>query len=83
MIQYLGHVDPGEDDIAAAIRETKEEAGISASQVEIHEGFRYEMQYEVKFHGTTPLHPPKQKTVLRCARFGLLDENALKHTIIR
>lgn len=58
-----GHVDPGEDDITTAVRETQEEAGISASQVEIHEGFRYVMQYEVKFHGTTPLSPPKQKTV--------------------
>ena len=38
-----GHVEKGEDDLAAARRELAEESGID--QVEIHDGFRFEMKY--------------------------------------
>ena len=36
-----GHVEKGEDDVAAALREMREETGVA--QVELHEGFRHEM----------------------------------------
>ena len=38
-----GHVEKGEDDLAAALRELKEETGID--DVELDEGFRHEMTY--------------------------------------
>src|SRR2546429_6074980 len=38
-----GHVERGEDDLAAAIRELKEETGID--DVELHDDFRSEMTY--------------------------------------
>uniref|UniRef100_A0A914CG92 Bis(5'-nucleosyl)-tetraphosphatase [asymmetrical] n=1 Tax=Acrobeloides nanus TaxID=290746 RepID=A0A914CG92_9BILA len=43
-----GHVDPGEDEREAAIRETSEEAGITSEQLEIRDGFKHEMHYNVK-----------------------------------
>ncbi|XP_063813872.1 bis(5'-nucleosyl)-tetraphosphatase [asymmetrical] isoform X2 [Pseudophryne corroboree] len=50
-----GHVDPGEDDMTTALRETEEEAGLHPSQFRIVDGFRKELKYNVK---------NKQKTVL-------------------
>ncbi|KAM6183446.1 bis(5'-nucleosyl)-tetraphosphatase [asymmetrical] [Erethizon dorsatum] len=40
-----GHVDPGENDLETALRETREEAGIEAGQLTIIEGFRKELNY--------------------------------------
>ncbi|CAK7293525.1 bis(5'-nucleosyl)-tetraphosphatase [asymmetrical] [Vulpes vulpes] len=40
-----GHVEPGEDDLETALRETQEEAGIAAGQLTIIEGFRRELNY--------------------------------------
>ncbi|XP_025708706.1 bis(5'-nucleosyl)-tetraphosphatase [asymmetrical] [Callorhinus ursinus] len=40
-----GHVEPGEDDLETALRETQEEAGIAAGQLTIIEGFRMELNY--------------------------------------
>uniref|UniRef100_A0AC35EYU9 Bis(5'-nucleosyl)-tetraphosphatase [asymmetrical] n=1 Tax=Panagrolaimus sp. PS1159 TaxID=55785 RepID=A0AC35EYU9_9BILA len=42
-----GHVDPGEDEWTAALRETKEEAGITSDQLEIDKGFNYIQKYVV------------------------------------
>ncbi|GAB1288406.1 Inositol polyphosphate 5-phosphatase OCRL [Apodemus speciosus] len=39
------HVDPGENDLETALRETREETGIDASQLTIIEGFRRELNY--------------------------------------
>jgi 8-oxo-dGTP pyrophosphatase MutT (NUDIX family) len=38
-----GHVEPGEDDLAAATRELREETGID--DIALHEGFRHELSY--------------------------------------
>uniref|UniRef100_A0A183C102 Bis(5'-nucleosyl)-tetraphosphatase [asymmetrical] n=1 Tax=Globodera pallida TaxID=36090 RepID=A0A183C102_GLOPA len=40
-----GHVDPGEDEWTAAIRETSEEAGIDVNKLNVHKEFMYEMRY--------------------------------------
>lgn len=47
-ILFSGHVDPGEDEWQAAIRETKEEAGIDADKLEIHKDFKHVMYYDTK-----------------------------------
>ncbi|XP_035245540.1 bis(5'-nucleosyl)-tetraphosphatase [asymmetrical] [Anguilla anguilla] len=43
-----GHVDPGEDDMATALRETQEEAGLGVGQLRVAEGFVSEMRYKVR-----------------------------------
>uniref|UniRef100_A0A8D0GVQ6 Bis(5'-nucleosyl)-tetraphosphatase [asymmetrical] n=1 Tax=Sphenodon punctatus TaxID=8508 RepID=A0A8D0GVQ6_SPHPU len=43
-----GHVDPGEDDLQTALRETQEEAGLDASQFTIVEDFKKELNYTVR-----------------------------------
>ncbi|XP_045696641.1 bis(5'-nucleosyl)-tetraphosphatase [asymmetrical] [Phyllostomus hastatus] len=40
-----GHVEPGENELETALRETQEEAGLKASQLTIIEGFRRELNY--------------------------------------
>lgn len=41
-----GHLDPGEDDITAAVRETREEAGLKEEDLEIYRDIRAELKYE-------------------------------------
>uniref|UniRef100_A0AAQ4R6G1 Bis(5'-nucleosyl)-tetraphosphatase [asymmetrical] n=3 Tax=Gasterosteus aculeatus TaxID=69293 RepID=A0AAQ4R6G1_GASAC len=43
-----GHVDPGEEDLITALRETKEEAGLGAEQLQVLDGFVQELRYEVR-----------------------------------
>ncbi|GMT29371.1 hypothetical protein PFISCL1PPCAC_20668, partial [Pristionchus fissidentatus] len=43
-----GHVDPGEDEWTAALRETKEEANIDKEQLQIFEDVHKTLAYEVK-----------------------------------
>ncbi|XP_061071927.1 bis(5'-nucleosyl)-tetraphosphatase [asymmetrical] [Conger conger] len=43
-----GHVDPGEDDITTALRETREEAGLEAGQLRLVEGFLSQLRYQVQ-----------------------------------
>ncbi|KAJ8287244.1 hypothetical protein GJAV_G00049310 [Gymnothorax javanicus] len=43
-----GHVDPGEDDMTTALRETQEEAGLGAGHLRVEEGFVSELKYEVR-----------------------------------
>src|SRR5687768_11841880 len=40
-----GHVDPGEDDLAAALRELWEETGIDQRHVRVVPGFQHEITY--------------------------------------
>lgn len=35
LLHVLGHVDPGESDWVTALRETKEEAGLSENDLEV------------------------------------------------
>uniref|UniRef100_A0A0M3IHP1 Bis(5'-nucleosyl)-tetraphosphatase [asymmetrical] n=2 Tax=Ascaris TaxID=6251 RepID=A0A0M3IHP1_ASCLU len=71
-----GHLDPGEDEWAAAVRETKEEAGISIEHLDVHKDFEEVLQYEVKqsrYDGEVT----KQKTV-RYWLARLVDSDAVK-----
>ncbi|CAL8402741.1 unnamed protein product [Arctogadus glacialis] len=43
-----GHVDPGEDDLTTALRETQEEAGLEAKHLRVVEDFAKELRYEVR-----------------------------------
>lgn len=44
----LGHVDPGEDDLTTALRETREEAGLGTEHLRMVHGFLQELRYEVR-----------------------------------
>lgn len=46
-ILLTGHVDPGESDMETALRETKEEAGLVASDLKIFEDAKEELKYDV------------------------------------
>lgn len=41
-------MDPGEDDLTTALRETKEEAGLGAEHLRVIDGFLQELRYEVQ-----------------------------------
>ncbi|XP_075870401.1 bis(5'-nucleosyl)-tetraphosphatase [asymmetrical] [Nelusetta ayraudi] len=43
-----GHVDPGEDDLTTALRETEEEAGLAVEKLRVMDGFLHELRYEVQ-----------------------------------
>lgn len=43
-----GHVDQGEDDLTTALRETEEEAGLTAEKLQVLDGFRHELRYEAQ-----------------------------------
>uniref|UniRef100_A0A3B4AS00 Bis(5'-nucleosyl)-tetraphosphatase [asymmetrical] n=1 Tax=Periophthalmus magnuspinnatus TaxID=409849 RepID=A0A3B4AS00_9GOBI len=43
-----GHVDPGEDDLTTALRETQEEAGLSLDHLSVVQGFLHTLHYEVR-----------------------------------
>ncbi|VDN34121.1 unnamed protein product [Gongylonema pulchrum] len=58
-----GHVDPGEDEWAAALRETREEAGIAADSLDVHEDFAEVLKYVVKKSDRYGAEVNKQKTV--------------------
>lgn len=41
-------MDPGEDDLTTALRETKEEAGLGAEHLQVINSFVQELRYEVR-----------------------------------
>lgn len=45
-ILCAGHVDPGESDMEAALRETEEEAGLLVNDLNIFENVKEEQNYE-------------------------------------
>ncbi|XP_064823856.1 bis(5'-nucleosyl)-tetraphosphatase [asymmetrical] isoform X1 [Oncorhynchus masou masou] len=51
-----GHVDPGEDDLTTALRETQEEAGLREEHLQVVEGFLQELRYEVRGRPKTVLY---------------------------
>ncbi|XP_006626761.2 bis(5'-nucleosyl)-tetraphosphatase [asymmetrical] [Lepisosteus oculatus] len=51
-----GHVDPGEDDMTAALRETEEEAGLGPAQLRLVDGYRRELRYEVRGRAKTVVY---------------------------
>lgn len=44
-----GHILPGESELECALRELEEETGIQSSEVEIDPGFRFTLQYPVRY----------------------------------
>lgn len=44
----LGHVDPGEDDLTTALRETREEAGLAEEHLRVVEDFVQKLHYNVR-----------------------------------
>jgi bis(5'-nucleosidyl)-tetraphosphatase len=48
LLKFTGHVDPGESDMETAMRETEEEAGLTASHLQVITDFCKELHYEVK-----------------------------------
>uniref|UniRef100_A0A915Q1G9 Bis(5'-nucleosyl)-tetraphosphatase [asymmetrical] n=1 Tax=Setaria digitata TaxID=48799 RepID=A0A915Q1G9_9BILA len=58
-----GHVDPGEDEWLAALRETREEAGITADHLDVHKDFVEVLEYVVKKSDRYGMEVNKQKTV--------------------
>uniref|UniRef100_A0A1A7Y9M2 Bis(5'-nucleosyl)-tetraphosphatase [asymmetrical] n=1 Tax=Iconisemion striatum TaxID=60296 RepID=A0A1A7Y9M2_9TELE len=43
-----GHVDPGEDDLTTALRETKEEAGLGVEHLQVIDSFFQKLNYKVR-----------------------------------
>lgn len=48
MVVCTGHVEPGESEFEAAVRETVEESGLRDADYEIDANFRHEIHYKVK-----------------------------------
>ncbi len=44
-----GHVDPGETELACALRELEEETSVTADAIEIDPEFRFVLQYPVRY----------------------------------
>ena len=44
-----GHVDPGESDVACALRELEEETGIKADDIELDPNFQFKSRYMVRY----------------------------------
>ncbi|OWR55316.1 bis(5'-nucleosyl)-tetraphosphatase [asymmetrical] [Danaus plexippus] len=65
-----GHVDPGESDWVTALRETKEEAGLSENDLEIHRDVTKTLNYAVNgkpkavVYWLAKLKNPEQKITL-------------------
>lgn len=44
---FSGHVDPGESEMETALRETKEESGLTQNDLKIHENYKKTLNYNV------------------------------------
>ncbi|CAJ0578206.1 unnamed protein product, partial [Mesorhabditis spiculigera] len=59
-----GHIDEGEQDLDAAIRETEEESGYRRSQFKVHEDTRHEITYKITQSVAHPEDVGKTKTAI-------------------
>ena len=62
-----GHVDPGETNLEAALRELEEETGIGASHIEIDPDFKFKSKYKVRYKRFGD-RPVKKKLIIYLAR---------------
>ncbi|XP_066502627.1 bis(5'-nucleosyl)-tetraphosphatase [asymmetrical] [Hoplias malabaricus] len=79
-----GHVDPGEDDLTTAWRETQEEAGLGKEHLCMVNGFLHKLHYEVRgkqkevLYWLAELRDPSIKVILsdehQDYRWAKLDE---------
>uniref|UniRef100_UPI00358EB122 bis(5'-nucleosyl)-tetraphosphatase [asymmetrical] n=1 Tax=Myxine glutinosa TaxID=7769 RepID=UPI00358EB122 len=51
-----GHVDPGENDLDTAFRETEEEAGLKPDRLNVVDGFCHELRYTVRDRPKTTVY---------------------------
>lgn len=65
-----GHVDPGESDLECALRETHEETGIQTDNIDLLEGFQFELEYLVELRRDN--FKPRLKSL--CVYLGRLKE---------
>ena len=63
-----GHVDPGETEVECALRETAEETGIQAADLEIDPEFRFTIQYPVTYKKRFEGRPCLKTVVIFLAR---------------
>ena len=65
-----GHLDPGEDDMTAALRETKEEAGLDKEQLTVFQDVKAELRYQafgkpkIVTYWLAKLNNPDDKVIL-------------------
>ena len=62
-----GHADPGESNLECALRELEEETGITASDIQVDEGFKFKHKYVVKSNRTGNV-PKKKKLIIFLAK---------------
>jgi isopentenyldiphosphate isomerase len=72
-----GHIPAGEEPLPSAIRELKEELGISAVPDELHEAGSFRIQYEKVFHG----RPFRDNEV--CSVFVYREPLEIKHLTLQ
>lgn len=62
-----GHIDPGESNFECALRELKEETGISVSDIEVVESFKFKHSYTVRSNRSGNV-PKKKKLIIFLAK---------------
>ncbi len=58
-----GHIEPGESELACALRELEEETGITAEDIELFPDFRFTTSYQVRYKDVGD-HPLPKTTVI-------------------
>ena len=71
-----GHLDPGENDFQAALRETEEEAGFTEEMLKIIPEFNVELNYEVKSYKDGIVRP--KTTIYLLAELLNPDKNMVR-----
>lgn len=63
-----GHVDPGETNLQAALRELKEETGIQPDDIEIDSDFKFKLKYNVRYNKKFGGKSVKKKLIIYLAK---------------